>query len=371
MVANRRGQAQLQPTLPARSAWPALLLALLAWLAALLAGESLLAARGYLPTARDDVELWVRQRAALAADPDAITVLGSSRAQVGIHLPTLAARSGRSVYQLALDYGSFVPVLEGLAADPDFRGLVLVDFLERFLVDEARMQVARNHETQFRRHRNPGLAEPSAWTESRLAQAWRSQLRLYADGAGPLTNLLLRVLGTETPQYMVILPDRSRLGDYTRLDLPRFRLRTVARYLDLPIDRLPWAQGLPAVEQKLREAIETRLPPDVEAIDAALDHVVDLARRIEARGGRVLFLRMPSSGLILEAERRWYPRERHWARLEAALPGRTRHFEDVPEWRALECPDGSHLDASEVRSFTEVLASWIAAAEGSGAGGEP
>ncbi|MGH8482027.1 MAG: hypothetical protein ACRES8_06170, partial [Nevskiaceae bacterium] len=80
------------------------------------------------------------------------------------------------------------------------------------------------------------------------------------------------------------------------------------------------------------------------------------ARAIRARGGRVAFVVLPKSGLVRMLEERRYPRAQFWDRFVALAEAPSVHFEDVPAWRGLECPDGSHLDLRQRAAFTEGLA---------------
>lgn len=348
--------SSFSPRLPRGSAWLALLAALFGALCVLIGGEWALARRGYVATAVDSEELWISQRAALASDARATVVIGSSRAQVDLDLDVVADASGRRTIQLAIDNTSFVPLLAGLARDPEFAGIVIVDFLERFSVPGQRDQLAQGWEAAYQRQTRLTGYSPSAASEAWLSTALRSRMRLYADGAQPLTNLLTRALDPASgPQYLTILPNRSRLADYTRLQMPHFYYRTVARYLETPIEALPWSQGLPAVEADLRARIEALPMPDAAAVDAGIAKVTALAQQIEARGGRVYFVRLPSCGLILHAEQRLYPRERYWDVLAQANPGRTVHFQDHPDLAGVDCPDGSHLDRKDVTAFTRAL----------------
>lgn len=73
---------------------------------------------------------------------------------------------------------------------------------------------------------------------------------------------------------------------------------------------------------------------------------------IQSRGGKVLFVRMPSSGIILEIEKQAFPREKYWNRLlqETGAPGI--HFEDYPELSKYACPEWSHLSPADAKTFT-------------------
>jgi hypothetical protein len=77
---------------------------------------------------------------------------------------------------------------------------------------------------------------------------------------------------------------------------------------------------------------------------------------ITARGGRVIFVNHPSSGEVIEIERKLTPRPLFWDRIlkETGAPGV--HFDDHPELRDFRCPEWSHLSASDSVEYTRRLA---------------
>lgn len=90
-----------------------------------------------------------------------------------------------------------------------------------------------------------------------------------------------------------------------------------------------------------------------------LARLTDLVAQLEARDVTVLFVRMPSSGAYFRMEETTFPREQYWSRLDAAFPGRCLHFADDPEMRRLWTPDGSHLESSGARAFSQRLGTWV------------
>ena len=78
-------------------------------------------------------------------------------------------------------------------------------------------------------------------------------------------------------------------------------------------------------------------------------------RRIEARGGQVVFVRMPTSDEHWELDERYYPRAQYWDRLGSITGVATVHFADDPRTSAFSCPDTSHLDYRDAPRFTEGL----------------
>jgi hypothetical protein len=68
---------------------------------------------------------------------------------------------------------------------------------------------------------------------------------------------------------------------------------------------------------------------------------------IEARGGRVIFQRLPSTGWVREVEHERFPRTAIWDRIlrETGAPGV--HFEDHPSLQGFSCPEWSHLSGPD------------------------
>ena len=96
-------------------------------------------------------------------------------------------------------------------------------------------------------------------------------------------------------------------------------------------------------------------PPGGPPLEAVMGKVVQSVRAIEARGGRVIFVRFPSAGKLLELKNSRTPRAQLWERLlkETGAPGV--HFEDYPALSAYPCPEWSHLSAEDVPKFTTDL----------------
>src|SRR5262249_40195854 len=151
----------------------------------------------------------------------ALILVGSSRVLLDTDLDTLRRETGLEPVQLAVDGSSFVPVLQGLAEDPDIKGTVLVDFAQNVLTVPAKRDACYDYQRTYEREhgRLPDFTRSEAW----LADLVRGHLRSYADGTRPLTALRLRILQKgPTPQYLRMLPDREVLADYAEVPQPAF-----------------------------------------------------------------------------------------------------------------------------------------------------
>ncbi len=327
--------------------------AALLFLAAAAAMELRLDALGYQPTARDSQERWQAARARAARLGErALILVGASRFQLGLDLDVLRRETGLEPVQLALDGSGGEPILEGLANDPAIRGTVLVEYYDHTV--GARGGVAEHMQRQYGKSadRLRFWKQPAERVEARLTAWLHERLRAYSDGANPLASLRWRILpAAEARQYLVTRPDRSRLADYARVDMPDFYYRRVARTLGEEID-----VKAPGIEAQLAQRIAALAPADDAGFRQAAREVGRLAEKIRARGGQVIFIAMPSSGLVREIEARRYPREKFWDRFvaESGLPGiHSRHETDL---RGYDCPDGSHLDVRDRGRYTAALA---------------
>jgi hypothetical protein len=95
--------------------------------------------------------------------------------------------------------------------------------------------------------------------------------------------------------------------------------------------------------------------PSFNELDDELTALDGLVRRLEQRGGRVVFVRLPSSGARWELEEHFHPREEYWTQFPGKCGGEWIHFRDVPGMRDVLCPDGCHVDCRNTRQFTHAL----------------
>jgi hypothetical protein len=115
-------------------------------------------------------------------------------------------------------------------------------------------------------------------------------------------------------------------------------------------------QRLEKLKQQQRDIYERlNFTPNPEELTALLTEIESYVKLIQARGGRVVFVRMPSEGEILEFEKKYYPRSTCWDVLAARTSAHCIHFYDSPAMGKLKCPDESHLDAKDRKEFTQLL----------------
>jgi hypothetical protein len=146
-----------------------------------------------------------------------------------------------------------------------------------------------------------------ASVEKSLSELLHENLRSFADGATPLMSLQWRILpGEQAAQYLITLPDRSRLADYALVSMPAFYYKRVARNLGQENSINLAATN---VEQILQRKINLQQPGDNHAYITGATYLRKMIAAIKSRGGRVLFVAMPTSGMIRELDEKRHPRK--------------------------------------------------------------
>jgi len=92
-----------------------------------------------------------------------------------------------------------------------------------------------------------------------------------------------------------------------------------------------------------------------KAIEQRFLDVVAAVQKLRARGGKVVFVRLPHSGELKTLEDRETPRARTWDPLLKATAAPGISYEDYPELSGFDCPEWSHLSAGDSVEFSKRL----------------
>lgn len=83
-------------------------------------------------------------------------------------------------------------------------------------------------------------------------------------------------------------------------------------------------------------------------------------RRIQARGGRVVFFREPVADERLAIDEANHPRALYWDAYARVAPAAMIDFRDEPAFAVFVLSDSSHIDGVDVARFTGALAQVLA-----------
>lgn len=298
---------------------------------------------GATPAYRNSNGAWAEQRRRIDAGEGGRTVLiGSSRVLFDVQLPVWEQVAGERPIQLALEGTSPVPVLEDLAADPDFTGRLLVGVApDLFFSGFAYRGEALAH------YRREGPSQRSGhWLSKRFVEPYFA----FYDPDFALPAVVLRQdwplrdgmrRETRVRKLMQQEPDRNTyMWRKVEAD-PRYR--ALARSI--------WTENFtgpppPGMETPAKAA---------KVADEQIDRAARAVATLRARGVPVVFVRPPSDGAYYAFEQKALPRAPTWDALLQRTGAPGIHFEDHPQLQGLELPEWSHLSAADARRFTAAL----------------
>lgn len=317
--------------------------------------ELRLADLGYHPTINDSIDRWLGERKrASDLGQRAIILVGASRIQLDIDTDKLRNETDLTPVMLAIDGTSSLPVLKNLADDPAISGIVVFDYYDHILTSQNGQELAVRAVSRYLKYQ-PQFNSRSI--EKPAEEFLRYRLRSYADNASPFLSLMTRIGGNIRAQsYLVTLPDRSRYADYTLVPMPGFYHRRVIRNLGEEIN-----PGTPNLESVLKERVSRLTPADNATFKQNITAVSTAIGKIQERGGQVVVVQFPSSGMVREIEERRYPRDRFSDLFAASVKSPFLRTSDIPGLREFTCPDGSHLDMRDRTNFTAALAAELRA----------
>jgi hypothetical protein len=340
-AADRPGVAQPVPSRPVpEQPWGRILLGAVVIFALLVgAWEGYWRAWGVTPGISNSFGLWAIQRRRIdAGEGNATVLIGDSRMYFDVQLDAWERLEGRRPIQLSFEGTSALPVLEDLAADPQFSG--------RLVIGIAPDTFFPGHNFRAGAVRYAHKESPSQRIGQWLSMHFIEPYFAFDDPDYALQTVLARQrwplrFQQRWPVRKIAVTEADRnthLWSKVETDL---QYQAIAR--NTWLNHLqPWDDDPPLAQQ---------LETERKQIEAAARAVATL----RARGVKVLFVRMPSNGPYLEYEARKYPRGRTWDALLAASGAPGIHFEDYPRLQGYELPEWSHISVADTRPFTEAL----------------
>jgi len=344
-AADRPGVAQPVPVrdIPAQP-WRPIFLGALALLLLLLAvWEGYWRAQDATPGYYNGNGEWAQQRRRIDQGEGGKMVLtGASRILFDVQLQVWEKAAGERPIQLAIEGTSPLPVLEDLAADPQFTGRVLVGVASDIFFSGF----------AFR-----GDVEPYFHKESPSQRVgnWLSRLLIepyfaFYDFDFALAAVLKRQawpLRPGLPRHMAVR--KLLVQEADRNTHIWSKVETDQEYRELA--RSIWAQnfdGPPPPNMDTPEKLQ-------KVIDTQIQRAVDVVAKLRARGIQVLFVRPPTAGRYLEFDNKVFPRAKTWDVLLAKTGAPGIHFEDYPELQGMDLPEWSHLSKADAERFTAAL----------------
>ncbi|HWM68520.1 MAG TPA: hypothetical protein VNO35_18145 [Steroidobacteraceae bacterium] len=296
----------------------------------------------------DTPAVWQMQRE--RATGNATVLIGSSRMWEDVDLTAWQQTAGARPIQLAMAGRNPQPVLDELAADSSFRGVVVCEVTPYLFYVEPEA-----YTTDFiHRGHTQTLSQRAA---NRLGMLLESRLA-FIDNETRLSTLWKRL---EWP---------LRAGNFPVRDVPKGHEMRADRDTRMwtRVEADPGYQALfrrlwlfyaggpqPSLEEKPASAATAYPGIDAIVAHASVRVATDIAK-LRSRGGDVVFVRFPAAGPAYWSEARSFPRSLTWEPLLRKTCAAGVHFADFEQLQGFNLPEWSHMSAADAPRFTRALA---------------
>jgi hypothetical protein len=289
----------------------------------------------------DNEALWADKRARVYQASDKATIFaGSSRIKYDVDISTWEALTGENAIQLANVGSNPRLVLTDLANDENFKGKLIVDVTEGvFFSEESFYDWRTRKKIAYFKDRTP-----TQRFSFQVDHVLESKL-VFLDQDNFSINAMLDNL--HIPSRPDIFPGLFFPMGFTLVNFERQSYMTpdfIADTSQQNVVKGIWSYGL-----------QRRLAPHLSRgkLDSIFYSVKVDIDKIRARGGKVLFVRPPSSGPFKEAELKGFPREVYWDRLLTFTGCKGVHYADYPATANMVCPEWSHLTPADAVIYTK------------------
>jgi hypothetical protein len=289
--------------------------------------ELFLRHEGYMKSNTDDKVLWGMEFDKVRRNDVDVAVVGASRVQLGLQVDHFEERSGCSVANISINGGNATPVLKYIAEKTDFSGYVIVSTYAEHIMNPSFP---------------PKTEQWLSWydhiflTGGRVNLIFNKTLLNFFQSKVVFFSSNVSLIPKKHLNYLRVMPSRS-IRAYYRERLTEDEQRQLRERWGDP------DEGLKAGEEM------------VEAWRLNCSELRKLVSLIQKRGGRVIFIRFPTTGLCGSLFDMKYPREQYWDSLSDLTGATTIHFKDIPSLVSMVCPDGSHLNYDDSLIMTDEL----------------
>lgn len=306
--------------------------------------------KGFYAGIDDNEPLWAIQRARVdQAEADDVVLIGSSRVLFDIQLDVWEKSTGKRPIQLAVVGSSPLPIFHDLVHHSTFKGTIIVGVTPGlfFSTVDAKSRPWERPQKNLEYYKNFTYAQK---LNHYLSLPLQQNLAFLSEAEGVdgirLSELLKKIkVGNRVPNPMPPFHDFSDSG--------KDRNTRMKKQAELDT---AYAKSIKDVWMFFSKGGGP--PPDKEKTIAFF---LDDLRIFQKRGGRVILLRCPSAGGVLDHENEVTPRATFWDALVTQSGLKAYHFEDHASLQHLSIPEWSHLSGAAADTFTHALVQLILA----------
>jgi len=306
---------------------------------------------GYGPTLNDNEDLWTSTRRRVK--PESVVIIGDSRGWFDLDLDELEKGLGKRPIQLAMGGGCAYPVLADLANDENFHGTIICSLLPRlFFAPPGTPPMERGEKAVRRWHTQTPAQRASQYLAMPLEEhvAFLKQEELTLEDLLkrlPIPNRPYAQVPPRPPPYFSTLDRERRARMIEECARPGSELARMIQQIWIPLFTPP-----PPPSYIPRDVFMATMK---KAIEQRFHDVVAAVQKLRARGGKIVFVRLPYTGGLKALEDRDTPRAQTWDPLLKGTAAPGIYYEDFPELSGFNCPEWSHLSAGDSVEFSKRL----------------
>lgn len=289
--------------------------------------------------------LWADKRGQVYQPSSNATVfIGSSRIKYDLDIPTWESLTKTTAIQLACEGSNPNPVLQDLANDEQFKGNLVIDVTEGLFFSP---QVGPTSERSTSVVQYFHKETPAQKAGFAINRALESQF-VFLDQE----DLSLPAILDQLP-----IPNRKgvRGGIFFPLDFSRTHFSRQSYMTDRFLSDTNISNKVTGIWSFYADMSKGHPPISGEPLHQLILTVKKCTDKIMARGGKVIFVRTPSSGPYQMGEEMGFPRKQYWDQLLAITGCKGIHYQDYPEMSHFVCPEWSHLAPKDAITFTQAL----------------
>jgi len=291
----------------------------------------------------DGGPLWAYHRDRVYQPMSNATVfIGSSRIKFDLDTDTWKSVTGDDPVQLACVGSTPLTVLYHLADDLEFKGKLIIDVTEG-LFFSTNPQNRNRPETAIKYYDEITPAQRAGFFLNKPMES----TFVFLDKDDLSLNAMLDQLEIPSRPGVMMGPIFPRDFDRVQFDRQEYMGPLfLADTNQINKQRAIWA---------LFGSLNKTPPISGGPLDSLLQTIKVATDKIQARGGKILFVRTPSSGPMLEKEMKGFPREQYWDQILAVTGCEGIHYQDYPETSHYVCPEFSHLKITDASDYTKHL----------------
>ncbi|PNQ73342.1 hypothetical protein C1T31_07435 [Hanstruepera neustonica] len=302
--------------------------------------------QGLEPNIDDNKNLWANQRAKLENfQANTAIFIGSSRILYDIQLDVWETDTNTKPIMLAVQGASPIPVFKDIVEKTNYNGLLVVGvtpglffstlFPEASPIKRPQSLVDYYYNRTYAQRLNHKLSVPL-----------QKHLAFYRDGDESWDS----DVDLKTLLNKIQLKERSE-PFYPPFN--NFEEITLERHMKMPERMITDTAYANTVKEVWKTLLGGDFPPPER--EATTNAFVELAKKFKDKGGQLVLVRCPSSGLFKEAESKGFSRDLFWDELVKKADVKSYHYMDYEQFGNLNLPEWSHLSTEDARFFTAEL----------------